>query len=317
MNDRASIPPTIAYFMVFIGVLGHGSSEFFAVLSGVNGAEVSVWRYVLGAAGLLVIALIFSGIGKLIAPMREMGVRIILLSFFGVSLPYLAFHWALDFASIVQVGTLVTTIPIFVGLCNLVINKQPISTPKLITGAAAVAGVALLLTDGYLAKLAGDADSLFGIFLSIACAFGGSAYAVLAKPHIGKYGALPFTTVSMTLGAIGLWVVVGIAWGNWVNPFSLFDKPEIAAWSLLILGFWNTTITQILWFGGLAAVPDITRGSYLFFLKPVITAGLALLVLSQPISFIQALAIIIICGAVVVEMAWPWISRHFSADAAQ
>ena len=314
MNSIKSIPASLAYLMVFIGVLGHASSEFFAVLSGVKGAEVSVWRYVLGAAGLIAIALVFSGWRELLKPMQEMGMKIVLLSFFGVSLPYLAFHWALDFASIVQVGTLVTTIPIFVGLCNLVINGQPISTPKIITGAAAVAGVALLLTDGYLARLAGDADSLFGIFLSIACAFGGSAYAVLARPHIGTYGALPFTAVSMGIGAVGLWIIVGIAWGIWVNPFTLFDKTPIAAWSLFILGFWNTTITQIMWFGGLAAVPDITRGSYLFFLKPVITAGLALLVLAQPISFMQSLAIIIICGAVLVEMAWPAISSRFTAS---
>ena len=197
MSEARSIPALIAYLMVFVGVLGHGSSEFFAVLSGVKGAEVSVWRYVLGAAGLLLIAVVFSGVEKLIAPLREMGWKIWALPFFGVSLPYLAFHWALDFASIVQVGTVVTTIPIFVGLCNLLINHQRISTPKLITGAAAVSGVALLLTDGYLAKLAGDADSLFGILLSIACAFGGSAYAVLAKPHITRYGALPFTAISI------------------------------------------------------------------------------------------------------------------------
>jgi drug/metabolite transporter (DMT)-like permease len=309
MSVARSIPALLAYLMVFIGVLGHASSEFFAVSSGVKGAEVSVWRYIIGAAGLLVAAMVFSGFDKLAAPLREQGLKVIALSLLGVSLPYLAFHWALDFASIVQVGTLVTTIPIFVGLCNLLINGQPISTPKLITGAAAVTGVVLLITDGYLAKLAGDADSLFGIFLSIVCAFGGSAFAVLAKPLITKYGALPFTTVSMSIGAAGLWVIVGLFWGIWVNPTGLFDKPADAAWPLLVLGLWNTTITQIMWFGGLAAVPDITRGSYLFFLKPVITAGLALLVLSQPVSLMQALAIMIICGAVLVELAWPWIER--------
>jgi hypothetical protein len=49
--------PTLAYLMIFIVVTGHASSEFFAVLSGVKDAEVSVWRYVIGAAGLLIVAL--------------------------------------------------------------------------------------------------------------------------------------------------------------------------------------------------------------------------------------------------------------------
>ena len=80
----------------------------------------------------------------------------------------------------------------------------------------------------------------------------------------------------------------------------------------MVLGIWNTTITQILWFGGLAAVPDITRGSYLFFLKPVIAAALALIILAQPISLMQMLAILIICGAVLIELAWPQIFRAWA-----
>lgn len=103
----------------------------------------------------------------------------------------------------------------------------------------------------------------------------------------------------------------GCSGASWVQPLTLFDKEPIAAWSLLTLGLWNTTITQVLWFGGLAAVPDITRGSYLFFLKPVITAFLALAILSQPISAMQILAITVICSAVLIEIFWPNIVRTF------
>jgi drug/metabolite transporter (DMT)-like permease len=65
----------------------------------------------------------------------------------------------------------------------------------------------------------------------------------------------------------------------------------------------------VLWFGGLAAVPDITRGSYLFFLKPVITALLALAILAQPITAVQVIAIAVICGSVLIELFWSRISR--------
>lgn len=297
--------PFFAYLMTFLGVTGHASSEFFAVLSGVNGPEVSVWRYVLGAFGLLVICLVWPKHRDLMTPLREQWRALIPLSIVGVSGAYLFFHWALDYASVVQVGTMVTTIPIFVGLANLLINKVPISTAKLVSGAAAVLGVSLLLTDGVLSQLAGDSRSIIGILMAFACAALGSTYAVLVKPIIVTYGALRITTLSMTIGAVGLWIIVGLFFAIWVNPFALFDKPTTAAASLLVLGFWNTTITQILWFGGLAAVPDITRGSYLFFLKPVITAFLALAFLGQPIKAIEVLAIMIICGSVVLEMVWP------------
>lgn len=307
--------PQMAYLMTFLGVTGHASSEFFAVLSGVSGPEVSVWRYLLGAAGLLLICALWKEHRDLLTPLRRHWRELVPLSLIGVSVAYLFFHWALDYATAIQVGTMVTTIPIFVGLSNLVINKVPIAGAKLITGIAAVIGVALLLTDGYLARLLGDNESLYGVVLALGCAVMISAYAVLVKPLITEHGAIRITTISLAIGAIGLWIIVGLFFGVWVNPLTLFDKEPIAAWSLLTLGLWNTTITQVLWLGGLAAVPDITRGSYLFFLKPVITAFLAITFLAQPITWVQALAIVVICGAVILEMAWPSIVARLPARA--
>jgi len=297
--------PFLAYLMTFLGVTGHASSEFFAVLSGVNGPEVSVWRYLLGALGLLLICAVWPKHRDLATPLKLHWQQLIPLSIIGVSGAYLFFHWALDYASVVQVGTMVTTIPIFVGLANLMVNKVPISTAKLVSGAAAVIGVALLLTDGVLSQLTGDSSTIIGVLMALACAALGSFYAVMVKPLIVQHGAIRITTLSMSIGAVGLWVIVGLFFSVWVNPFTLFDKEPVAAWSLLVLGIWNTTITQILWFGGLAAVPDITRGSYLFFLKPVITAFLALAILGQPIKGIEILAIVVICGSVLLELAWP------------
>ena len=105
----------------------------------------------------------------------------------------------------------------------------------------------------------------------------------------------------MAIGAVGLWLVVGLFWKLWVNPFTLFDRPPQELASLLTLALWNTTIAQFFWIGGLAAVPDITRGSYLFFLKPVIAALLAIVFLSQTLTHWQALAIAVICLSVIVE----------------
>ncbi|MEM8752129.1 MAG: EamA family transporter, partial [Pseudomonadota bacterium] len=57
-------------------------------------------------------------------------------------------------------------------------------------------------------------------------------------------------------------------------------------------------------FGGLAAAPDITRASYLFFLKPVIAAVLAVFILAQEPTLLQGLAILVVTGSVLVEMFW-------------
>jgi drug/metabolite transporter, DME family len=296
---------SVAYFAVFLGVCGHASSEFVAVLSGVKGPELSVWRFVLGGAGLVVLALIFPATRDLLTPLKTDGPRLVILSFMGVTLGYLMFHWSLDFATVPQVATMVTTIPIFVGLVNLWLNKQPFSRAKIVTGTFAVLGVALLITDGYLAKLGGSGENLIGVFMAMACAALVAAYTVMVRPIIAVHGALRITAITMSLGAIGLWFVVGLVWGIWVNPATIFERPPGQAASLLTIALYNTTITQFLWIGGLAAVPDITRGSYLFFLKPVIAAGLAVLFLSQVLTTWQILAIAVICASVFVEPLWP------------
>ncbi|UCG08218.1 MAG: EamA family transporter [Desulfobacterales bacterium] len=77
------------------------------------------------------------------------------VAYLAVFLSYLLFHWSLDYATISQVATMITTGPIFVGLINLWLNKQPFTAAKIISGASAMIGVALLVKDGYLAKLAG------------------------------------------------------------------------------------------------------------------------------------------------------------------
>ena len=294
----------VAYLAVFVGVCGHASSEFVSVLSGVKGPELSVWRFLLGGIGLVILALLFPASRDLLAPFREYGLRLFGLSLLGVTVGYLLFHWSLDFATVPQVATVVTTIPILVGLVNLWLNKQPFTAAKIITGTSATVGVALLITDGYLAKLAGAGQNLIGILMILACAAVIAAYTVMVRPIIGKYGALRVTAVTMFIGAVGLWFVVGIFWKVWVNPATLFDRPPGQTGALITIALWNTTITQFLWIGGLAAVPDITRGSYLFFLKPVIAAFLAVVFLHQYLTGWQVVAIIVICSSVAVEAFW-------------
>jgi drug/metabolite transporter (DMT)-like permease len=294
----------LAYLAVFVGVLGHASTEFFAVLSGIGGPELSVWRFALGGFALVLLALCFPSSRDLAAPMRTHGWTLVGLSVLGVTLGYLVFHWALDFATVPQVATVVTTIPIFVGISNLLINKKPFTKAKMVTGTCAVLGIALLITDGYLGALAGSGKNVFGIVLAILCAAFVAAYSVMVRPIIDRYGALRITALTMGMGAIGLWLVVGLLFGTWVGPGRLGAMGTTALLSLLTIAFWNTTITQFLWIGGLAAVPDITRGSYLFFLKPVIAAMLAVLILGQSLTLLQILAIVVITASVLAEVVF-------------
>jgi drug/metabolite transporter (DMT)-like permease len=291
-----------AYVAAFLGVVGHATSEFFVKLSGLAGPEVSVWRFMIGGGALVLVSLATRGSRDLVTPLLRDPVPIVGLSILGMALAQFLFHWALDFASVVQVATMVTAIPIFVVFVARVINKTPVTTPKMISGAGAFLGCLFLLTDGYVDLLADGSSSLPGVLLALACALLGAIYLVLVKPWIIRYGSIRMTTYTFALGFLALWPVVGLLWGVWVDPSTLFERSAVQAGSILTLGIWNTCIGFILWLWGLSHVPDPARGNYLFFLKPVIAALLAYFILDDRITVIQVVAIAAITGFVAAEI---------------
>jgi drug/metabolite transporter (DMT)-like permease len=302
----------VAYLAAFLGVCGHASSEFFVKLSGLQGPEISVWRFMLGGGALVLVALINKDSRDLVGPLRENFAPIISLSLLGMALAQFVFHLALDYASVVQVATMVTVMPICVVFVARFVDGTPVTPPKLMSGIGAFFGCLLLMTDGYLEQLGGGGSSLVGIAMALLCAVIGSFYLVLVKPYIMRYGAIRMTTYTFALGFVALWLVVGVAWDTWVNPTSLFERPGVQMGAILALGIWNTCIGFILWLWGLARVPDVARGNYLFFLKPVIAALLAAFILGDQITSIQVAAIVAITGFVSVEIFYDQLRGLFA-----
>ena len=114
----------LAHEAVFIGVIGHASSEFVSVLTGLVGPENSVWLFTLGGTGLVVVAICLPDSRDLMTPLRWHGPRITGLAILGVTIAYLAFHWSLDYAMVPQVATLVTGIPFFVFLLATLVDRS-------------------------------------------------------------------------------------------------------------------------------------------------------------------------------------------------
>lgn len=276
--------------------------------------ETSVWRFMIGGFALLCVALISRESRQLITPLRQDFLPIISLSLLGMALAQFIFHWSLDFASAVQVATMVTIMPIVVVFVARVVEGTQVTPAKLVSGIGAFLGCMLLLTDGYIAQLGGDGATFTGVLMAFGCAVIGAVYLVLVKPYMQKYGAIRMTTYTFVLGFIALWILVGVMWGRWVNPLSLTDRPPVEMASILALGVWNTCIGFLLWFWGLSNVPDIGRGNYLFFLKPVIALVLAYFLLAESITVTQLAAIVAITGFVAAEIFYDRIVLFFRRE---
>ena len=130
-----------AYSAAFLGVFGHATSEFFSVYSGLKGPEVSDWRFTTGVAALLVVALIQKESRNLLQLVFEKPFLLFPLAIFGMSMAQLVFHWCLDFASEVQIATIVATMPILVAVVDRIINKSPVSALKIASGIGAFIGL--------------------------------------------------------------------------------------------------------------------------------------------------------------------------------
>ena len=86
---------------------------------------------------MLVVALVQKESCNLLQPLFEKPFLVIPLAVFGMSMAQLFFHWYLEFGSVVQVPTIVTTMPILVVVVDRIINKSPVSAQKMVSGIGA------------------------------------------------------------------------------------------------------------------------------------------------------------------------------------
>ncbi len=75
-----------AYSTAFLGVFGNVTCEFFSVYSGLDGPVVSVWRFTIGSAALLVAALVQKESRNLLRPVLKNPFLLIPLAVFGMSM---------------------------------------------------------------------------------------------------------------------------------------------------------------------------------------------------------------------------------------
>ena len=302
----------LAYIACFIGVIGHASSEFVAKVADTPGPEFSVWRFMIGGTLLILLTQIWPGARDIWTPLKKDGTKIVFLSAVVMAFSQLIFHWSLDFTSVVQVATVVTAIPIFYVVTDWLVNGTPLTRPKMVSGIGAFIGVVLLLTNGFQADLEFGGSDLVGTLMALACGITGGMYLVLTRPLVVEYGPVRMTAYTFFIGFFILWITVGAGWGIWVNPADLASKTPEQIRGILTIGAWNTCIAMALWLWGLSAAPDPQRANYLFFLKPVIAAFLAILILGDGLTLFQGLAIFAICFCVALEYVW---TQHRAARA--
>lgn len=244
----------------------------------VGKVEIALFRFIFGALLVLAVALARGQWRSIITVLREHPVALLSLGVIGVFFSFYALHWALQISDAGVTAVIFSLNPIFTaGIAAIVLKER---TNLFVWGGLALgmAGAVISVTRLDFTNLTHRADVRGGL-LALAAAFCWSIYTVYGKRYSERYGAVPVSSITMTVGAL-LFLVTSLAEGSLgsVSTFSL------KSWALLAyLGVAAVGIGYLLYFEGLRRV-TASRGTALFYMKPVLATVFAWLILGEPLS---------------------------------
>lgn len=201
---------------------------------------------------------------------------------------------ALKYASAGLVGLLLYLYPALVTVMSALLYRRRIGAARGWAIAAALAGTAL--------TVGGDLQSQpLGIMLGVGAALIYSIYILAGEGVMPRVGALPAATVVMLAAAV--------VYGGAATAEGLAVPRSIEAWlAVLAIAIFSTLLAILGFFKGLEKL-GASDASTLSTLEPLVTIGLALLVLGETITGVQMWGGVLILAAVI------YLARHGAKEA--
>ncbi len=206
----------------------------------------------------------------------------------GIWLNQLSYVYALTYSNASTIALILGATPIFTALIAFAIGLERLHTRFWIAAAVSFSGVALIA----LGKPGGVSGSLKGDLLGIATAATWAAYTVAIAPLMRSYSPYRISALVLAAG----WLAVAIT-GAQQTASQSFD---LSALVWLCLGYaivGPLVLTNILWFKAVNRVGP-SRATLVANLQPFIAAVIALVLLSETMSWVQVLGGALIGGGI-------------------
>jgi drug/metabolite transporter (DMT)-like permease len=208
----------------------------------------------------------------------------------------LSFVFALDLTTASTIGLLLGAIPIFAALFGLALGTER-PTPRFWL-AALVSAVGV----GFVAVGAGGelAGNLGGILLGLSTAASWAAYSVIVGPLMRTYSPSRMSAIVIP----GAWVAIALSGAS-----QTADQEWDLGWEIWVLMVLATigplVLTNILWFRSIHRI-GANRATLAANLQPFVAAVLAVILLSEPLSWLQvAGGVLIAVGILAVRRRAP------------
>jgi drug/metabolite transporter (DMT)-like permease len=282
--------------------MGEGWGVLAAMLSsGLGGTSIGATRYLVGAIDPLAIGSFRFGIGFLLLlplalvrgdrwPGRaEWGAAAALGVLYFALFPIL-FNASLIFTTAARGALALSTLPLLTMLVGAALGSEALTTRKTAGVLMAMSGVALALLSGLATAPNG---AWRGDLLMVGAALCMALYSIWSKPLIRRSGPIPFTAVSMGVGAACL---IGLSWARGsFAPVASFGLPQWSA--ALYLGAFGAALTFYLWAFALERTTP-TRVAISVTVNPITASTVGALLLHEPIGWNLALGIVTVFAGI-------------------
>lgn len=260
-----------------------------AVLSsGLGGTAVGATRYVVGASDPLTVGALRFGIGFVFLLPATLALRprwpalsdwpgVVGLGFLFFGVFPILFNASLVFTTAARGSLALSTLPLLTMAAAAALKVEPLTARKTAGVLIAMAGVTIALLSSLATAPAG---AWRGDLLMVAAAACMALYNVWSKPFIRRSGPLPFTTIGMGVGALGLAAVSGLR-----GSFPAIATLDAAQWlSIAYLGVFGAAVIFFLWAYALERTTP-TRVAISVTVNPVTASLVGAFLLGEPLHW--------------------------------
>jgi drug/metabolite transporter (DMT)-like permease len=222
----------------FLGGTASAGTRF--AVGAIDPLAVVTLRYGIGA--LLLAPFAAASLRKLDSQRDAVSITVLGVVFFALY-PYL-FSLAFAHTTAARGALVLSTMPLMTMIIALLLQQERFSTSRLIGIVLAMAGLAYALSPKLESAAPGARK---GDLIMIAATFIQAVCNVLSRPYIRRFGALPFTSLALCVGAA---VLVGFS--SVTDVFQALPALSGVAWGVIIyLGVVGCAFLWVLWSVGI------------------------------------------------------------------
>ena len=214
--------------------------------------------------------------------------KILIASFFGITLNMLAFFKGLSLTSPISASVMMVTSPIMVLIFSSILIRKPIGKQRILGVFIGLVGAIFLITLGN-SSTENSTNSAFGNFLVFLNAASYGLYLVLAKDLVKKYNPIVFIK---WLYLFGLIFVIPFGYSE-LTAVIWQEIPTNIYWNISFVLLFTTCITYLFNLYGLSKLKPTTVSVFIY-LQPVIATIYALIVGSDSLNLVKLCATLLI-----------------------